>query len=346
MRWIQYNPEGLKIVYDEITAEAEVETRFNTRVIDVDIEPADPKSVRGVILHSVEGYTYIKAHAFVDATGDAVLADLSGAECREAYRDTPVGLPATLASLWIDIDWEAATPHIEKHKDLLAKAIDQGRFTVADRQFGIKRIGKNTGFLNAGHLFKVNPLHNKSITDALIWGRKQLLEYRDFINKDLPGLAGAELLCTAPLLGIRESRRIVGEEELHKEDFFAKRQFPNQIGVYNRFMDIHPYDDSIEEWERFQKYHEKNHLGPGNCLGMPYGILVPRGWKNLWVAGRCVSSDNKVLGTIRAQPCCAVMGQAAGAAAAQSISTGQEAFRLDTEALRATLRSQGAYIPQ
>jgi hypothetical protein len=345
MKWTAYNCEGLKIIYDEFIKAAGVEVRFFTKVIDADLDPGDSKRVNGVILHNIEGYRYIKAKAFVDATGDAVLANLCGVECREAYRDTPVGLPATLVSIWAGIDWEEAQKHTEEHQALLEKAFENGRFTVTDRQFGVNHTGKTIGYLNAGHLFGVNALNNKSVTEALIWGRKQLLEYRDFLNKDLPGFSKAELVATAPLLGNRESRRIVGEEEITKEDFFAKRQFFNQIGVYNRFMDIHPYNASKEEWERFRMYWDKNHLGSGNCLGIPYGILVPKGWKNLWVAGRCVSSDNQVLGTIRAQPCCSIMGQAAGAATVQAITTGQEAYRLDTEALRDVLRKQGVYIP-
>jgi hypothetical protein len=74
--------------------------------------------------------------------------------------------------------------------------------------------------------------------------------------------------------------------------------------------------------------------------------LTPKGWKNLWVAGRCASSDVKVNGAIRAQHICAMMGQAAGTAAVQSISTGQPANNLDTARLVESLRKNGAYLPQ
>ena len=87
-------------------------------------------------------------------------------------------------------------------------------------------------------------------------------------------------------------------------------------------------------------------VGEGDCLGVPYGILVPKGWSNLWVAGRCHSSDTKVHGSIRAQSAAYMMGQAAATAAVQSIRTGQPACDLDTEALVETLRAAGAYLPQ
>jgi hypothetical protein len=87
-------------------------------------------------------------------------------------------------------------------------------------------------------------------------------------------------------------------------------------------------------------------LGRGECVGIPYSILVPRGSENLWVAGRCHSSDTKVHGSIRAQSAAYMMGQAAGTAAVQSLRTGQPACDLDTEALVIALREAGSYLPQ
>ena len=103
-------------------------------------------------------------------------------------------------------------------------------------------------------------------------------------------------------MGVRDTRRIVGEFELTIEDFQSARQFPDQIAVYNRPTDVHPTDTSEKEYARFLHDFEGFHgLGEGDCLGVPYGILVPKGWRNLWVAGRCHSSDTKVHGSIRAQ---------------------------------------------
>ena len=96
-RWTQFRCEGLKLVLDELTVEAGVEVRLFTRVIDAEADP-EARAVQGVVLHNVEGYRYVKARAFVDATGDAVFADLCGAPCREAGRDTERIMPATLAS--------------------------------------------------------------------------------------------------------------------------------------------------------------------------------------------------------------------------------------------------------
>ena len=122
---------------------------------------------------------------------------------------------------------------------------------------------------------------------------------------------------------------------------------PDQIGIFNKFVDIHPYDCSKEEFERFSlDSGSRAKLKEGEYFGIPYGILVPKGWKNLWVAGRCASSDVAVHGSIRVQPVASMMGQAAGTAAVLSLQTGRDAADLDTEKLVDILRANGAFLPQ
>ena len=87
-------------------------------------------------------------------------------------------------------------------------------------------------------------------------------------------------------------------------------------------------------------------LAPGEYYGLPYGMLIPKGWKNLWVAGRCASMDVKAHGSARSQPPAYMMGQAAATAAVQSIKTGKAAAEINTRQLIETLRSQGANLPQ
>ena len=212
---------------------------------------------------------------------------------------------------------------------------------------GMNKIGKHAAQLNAGHVFGLDGLDSRSLSDGMIEGRKLAVEYMEFFRKYLPGCEEIDLLTTAPIMGVRDTRRIVGEFELTIEDFKAARQFPDQVAVYNRPMDNHPKDTSEEEYQRFLKDFEGFHgLGEGDCLGIPYGILVPKGWENLWVAGRCHSSDSKVHGSIRAQSAAYMMGQASATAAVQSIRTGQPACDLDTAELVTTLRGAGAYLPQ
>ena len=342
MRWTPFQGEGLKLVLDEMASEAGVEVRFFTRVIDAD---AAYPAVRGVVLHNIEGYSYVPARACIDATGDAVLADLCGVPCREAGRDTPNIMPCTLASQHANIDWAA---EVSQQWQLIVQAVDNGHFTQPDYHLpGLSRVGKTLGYLNGGHVFNCNALYCHSLSDGMRQGRKIVREYLDFFRQYVPGCAEMELTATGALLGVRETRRIVGEYELTLQDFLARRQFPDQIGVFNKFVDIHPYNCSKEEFARFMEEKDRSgKLEPGECFGIPYGMLVPRGWHNLWVAGRCSSSDIPMHGTIRVMPAATMMGQAAGTAAVQSLQAGQPACDLDTAALVTALRTHGAYLPQ
>ena len=355
--WTPFNAEGLKLLLDEFAIQAGVEVRFFTRVIDADV-PADTGYVQGIIVHNIEGYRYIQAKTFVDATGDAVLADLCGAPCRQAGRDTPKIMPPTLCSLFAGIDWsqikmggwrkddEQQIVPLDQ-QDRLVQAIADGHFTQPDYHLpGMIRVGQSVGFLNAPHIFNVDALRCRSLTYGMMRGRKLAQEYMEFYRKYIPGFENIEHVTTATLMGVRESRRIVGEYQLNYEDYMARRQFPDQIGVFNKAVDIHPYDSSHEQYKRTYDEFDRDRLGKGQCFGIPYSILVPKGWKNLWVAGRCNSSDIKVHGSIRVQPAASMMGQAVGTAAVQSINTGQPACDLDTAELVATLRKAGAYLPQ
>lgn len=345
MRWTPFNAEGYKLILDEFATAANVEVRFFTRIIDADVSRSG-SVVKGVVLNNIEGYRYVGAKAFIDATGDAVLANLCGIECREAGKDTPQIMPASLASLFSGIDF--AEFNSRQQHDALTKAIADGQFTQPDRHLpGMSRVGEAVGYLNGGHLFNLNALRTRSLTDGVILGRRIAQEYLKFYRKYVPGCEHIELVTTASLIGVRESRRIAGEYELCESDFLGRRQFPDQIGVFNKFVDIHPYDTSLAEWERFLRESSRaGRLNPGECFGIPYGVLVPKDSTNLWVAGRCASADVKVHGIIRVQPAASMMGQAAGTAAVQSVSTGQPAHDLDTARLIETLREHGAYLPQ
>ena len=178
-------------------------------------------------------------------------------------------------------------------------------------------------------------------------GRRLAQEFLKFYREQVPGCEHIEHVTMASLIGVRESRRIVGEYELTEADYLARRQFSDQIGVFNKSIDIHIYDCSDAEYERFMKeYHDSGRLDPGECFGIPYGILVPKNFENLWVAGRCVSTDVAVHGSIRVQPAASMMGQAAGTAAAQAIRHNEKAHTLNTEKLINTLRDNEAYLPQ
>ena len=352
--WTTFQVEGYKLLLDELVVDAGVHVMFFTKAIDVD---ADSKKgiVNGVIINNIEGHRYIKAKMFADCTGDGYIAKLCGVVCRDAGIDTPNIMPATLTSLFAGINWNEFYKNGNQYREL-NKALEAGHFTQYDRHLpGMSQANRTVGYLNGGHIFNLNALRCKDLTDGMILGRKIAQEYLAFYKKYLPGCENIEHVVTASLMGVRESRRILGEYEMTYDDYMERRKFPDQIGLFCKFIDIHPYNTSKEEWDRHssesgyanaQGKEVSSQYSTGEYYGIPYGIIVPKGWKNFWVAGRCASSDVRVQGSIRVQPPCVMMGQAAGTAAVQSIKTGQPANDLDTEMLVTTLRKADAYLPQ
>jgi ribulose 1,5-bisphosphate synthetase/thiazole synthase len=340
-----FNPEGLKIVLDKICHDAGVEVRYFTRVVDVD---ADPKSgrIHGVITNNIEGFRYIGAKAFIDGTGDAVLTQLCGAKVLAAGRDTPNIMPPTLCAVLADIDYDRFKK--SQQQAMVERAIAEDFFTQDDRHVpGVFRTGSHTAIMNAGHLFHMDALNCRSLSDGMVHGRLLAQEYAAFYRKYMAGCEKMQVVATGSLMGVRESSRIVGEYEMDYADFKSRRHFPDQVCLYCKAIDIHVYDLGPDEYKRYYtEYNSADRLKKGESYGIPYGVLVPKGWSNLWVGGRCVSTDIKVNGAIRDQPACSMLGQAAGTAAVQSIRTGQPACDLDVRQLVLTLREAGAKLPQ
>jgi glycine/D-amino acid oxidase-like deaminating enzyme len=261
LTWVPFQMEGLKLVLDELTSQAGAEVSFFTHVTDVDAERSSGL-VKGIIVRNTEGCHYLRARTFVDCTGDAALADLAGARCCVAGRDTPHAMPGSMMSLLAGIGF--ANFAKDDVQELLEQAIKDGHFTQPDRHFpGMVQVGDTVGYLNGGHLYGITPLDSKSMSEGARQGRRLAQEYLAFCRKYLPGHANAELVATAPSLGIRESRRIVGEFELTADDFLARRQFSDQIAVYNRPLDVHAYDASPEQHERLiQDFVKVGRLNP------------------------------------------------------------------------------------
>jgi hypothetical protein len=347
--WSPFDAEGLKLLLDELTSKAEVEVRFFTKVIDADVD-AQTKEVKGIILSNIEGYRYIKAKTFIDATGDAVLSALCGTHYWEAGRDTTGIMPPTLCALVTGIDWSRVRradigPAGQQEK--IEQAIADGFFSQPDRHVPGMFMGmQSTAMLNAGHIFGMNSCNCRSLSDGMMKGRKLVQEYVEFFRKYM-GFQDIQLVTTGTMMGVRESRRVEGEYLLNYEDYKARRKFPDQIAIFAKAVDIHVYDCTPEQYQRYHdEFHKLDRYAPGEYYGIPYGVLIPKGWKNLWVAGRCVSADIKVQGSLRVQPAASMMGQAAGVAAWQSIKTGRTAAEIDTRVLVETLRGQGANLPQ
>ncbi len=336
--------EVLKRVYDEMFIEAGVEFAFETRFIDVEVR--DDRVV-AAILAAKSGIFGVRAGMFVDCTGDGDLAAWAGAPYKKGDEDGNM-MAGTLCSLWTDIDWTRVyelRSHTKQEK-LLPKAIEEGLFTYQDRHLpGMFRIGEHTGGGNIGHTFGVDGTDERSVTKAMIWARKLILEYEKYYKNYLEGFENMELVTLASMLGIRESRRIMGDYVLDLEDFKNRAVFDDEIGRYSYPVDIHASKPGDADYQEYAKDFKNLRYGKGENYGIPYRTLVPQKLSNVLVAGRSISTDRYMQGSVRVMPGCFITGQAAGVAASIAVEKRTDTRGVSIGELQDRLKKMGAFLP-
>jgi hypothetical protein len=282
----------------------------------------------------------------VDGTGDGDLAAWAGALFDQGDEHGNL-MPGSLCSVWTGIDWEAVEREGVRQDARLKQAFADGVFTNHDLHLpGIFRTGRQLGTGNLVHTFGVDATDETSLTKALIWGRKGMLEYKRYYQTYYQGYENMELAATGSLLGVRETRRITGDYVLNVEDFKRQAVFSDEIGRYCYPVDIHPYKPDAKLYGAFeQEFRQRLRYKPGESYGVPYRILTPRGLDNVLVAGRCVSCDRYIQGSIRVMAGCYITGQAAGAAAALAARGDISTHDVNTSDLQGRLKEMGAHLP-
>ena len=344
--WTPINTEELKREYDRIVTEAGVQFSFFTTVYDVIVQEG---RIDSVVLGSKSGLFTVKAKVYIDCTGDGDLIAFAGGQFEMGDASGSV-MPQTLCSVWANIDRERVLPGAPNR--LIEQAYADGVLSQEDRHLpGFFFHDTGIGGGNIGHTFDIDPTDERSLTAAMIRGRAQMLEYERYYKEYLrDGFENMTLVSTAPVLGVRESRRIVCDYMLSVDDFICRAVFDDEIGRYCYPIDIHVKNTDKDEYERFTKEYEKTFkYRLGESYGIPYRSLIPVSFENVLTAGRCMGTDQKMQASIRVMPGCFITGQAAGAAAAlASMLPDGETGNVRSVAYREladALTALGAYLP-
>ena len=154
-----------------------------------------------------------------------------------------------------------------------------------------------------------------------------------------------ELVATGAILGIRETRRIMGDYVLNLNDFNNRASFDDEIGRYSYPVDIHAGKADKESYMKFHKEHTTLRYGKGESYGIPYRSLLVKGFSNLLTAGRCISTDRYMQSSIRVMPGCYITGQAAGTAAAIAAQKDTDTRGIDIRELQRKLVALGGFLP-
>ena len=341
-KWTPFKVEELKLVLDRLVENEKLELSLFTTVCDAVVNGG---KVEYLILNSKKGLFAARAKVYIDCTGDADVAYLGGGKYELGDENGEV-MPATLCSLWADIDF---SKRVSEDDSRIEDAIADGVFTYPDRHLpGMVKVNAEHGVGggNIGHVFDINPTDEKSLTKAMLWGRRSLSEYERYFKEYLSGFENMALVYTSDMLGIRESRRVVCDYMLSVEDFIKRAVFEDEIGRYFYEVDLHLKATDKETYAKFLKEYENDlRYAPGESYGIPYRSLIPVSFSNMFVAGRCLGADRKMHASVRVIPGCFITGQAAGVAAALASDGDGDVRSIDIRELQRLLVKQGSYLP-
>ncbi len=359
------DPEFLKRFYDQMVVGAGAAVLFHSQLCAVELAATGEIDV--LLVGSKAGLRAYRAKVYVDCTGDGDLAAWAGATFEKGDAEGNLQ-PATMCFMlgnvepyncWYDPNRPADSPpalHFFDPDSPVHKAVASDRYPfIIDQHSCSKQIGPKTYSYNFGHVYDVDNTDPASVSAALIRGRAQAAQYRDAFAEYHPAFRDAFLAATGGLLGVRETRRIVGDYVLSLDDYLARRSFADEIcrNAYN--VDVHKKGDisaflarqKDPEAVRRRIEEEVKQLGKGESYGVPYRCLTPCGLRNVLVAGRCISTDRPVNGSVRIMACCLTTGEAAGAAAAFAVrSAVADVHAVEVAPLRRHLLEHGAYLPE
>ena len=339
--WVPFDPETLKVVLDEMMQEAGVEVLFDVFAVGAIV---DANAMAGVIVEGKMGRRAIQAKVVVDATGDGDVAARAGAPWVKGRQEDGLMQPITLMNKLHNQDWPTAKRYVSEHRDRLlrlredaARGCDAAPKSIAVGTDNLLRADET--YFNGQHVHGIDGTDPRQITRAAIEARREIWRNLRFLQQHVPGCKTAYLASTASLLGVRESRRILGEYVLTGDDVLQARDFDDAVARYACWIDVHTIDPSKPPGAYAGRGPE-----PGTSYAIPFRCLVPRTIENLLVAGRCFSASHEGLASARMMPCCMAMGQAAGAAAALCVKNSVSPRGLDVALLRRQLEAQNVIL--
>jgi glycine/D-amino acid oxidase-like deaminating enzyme len=330
---LTYDPEVLKRTWESLVLEAGAQVLLHTvahalrfdgdgRVAEVDV------LTRG-------GSRTVRAGAVVDASGDADIVHLAGGSYESPADGYAVQSLSTVFRLaGVDVARAQAVPK-ERLWRLMREASDSGRYRLPRLEGSIHRTPQE-GVMMAlmTRMGDVDATDPEQLTAAEIEGRRQCHEYFRFLRDLVPGYERAVLVSTSPAVGIRESRRVVGDHMLSARECLEATTFADQVARCGAPIEDH-HAGRDTRWR---------YMPDGETYGIPYRSLLPAGVEGVVVAGRCFSATHDAHASARSMGTCMAMGQAAGTAAALAAAARGTPRSVGAEAVRARLHADGADV--
>lgn len=329
---VTYDQETLKFVWEQLARAAGVDVLLHTWATAVRV---DDRRVAGVRIWNKGGERSIGAAVVVDASGDADMCAFAGADYEDIHSSGKVQSLSTLFRLAnVDVDLAAQTKKADMWA-LMREAAASGDYALPRLEGSWHRTPfVGVVMVHMTRIPNVDATDPVALTAAEIEGRRQVREYHRFLRDRVAGFERSVVVGTSPSIGVRESRRVIGDYQLTRHDVLAARRFDDEIALCGAPIEDHGAGGDTE-WR---------YVEGGAAYGIPYRTLLPRALDGLLVAGRCFSSTHDAHASARSMATCMAMGQAAGTAAAMAVAGNCVPRDVPADALRARLVADGAIL--
>ncbi|HEX3074625.1 MAG TPA: FAD-dependent oxidoreductase [Ignavibacteriales bacterium] len=339
---VPFDPEIFKIVALDLLDEAGVRFLFHAFASDV---IGGPKA-EGVIFETKSGPLVIKAKCIVDCTGDGDIAARAGAHYDIGRDDDGLVQPMTLMFRLIEFHKNEFEKYVKEKPDqwrgvhglwdLVKKASQNGELNLAREDilfFGTPHEEEIS--VNSTRITKTLGVDVWDLSYAEWEGRRQMKQIAAFLKKYVPGFESSYVAQSGVTVGIRETRRIIGEYVLTAEDILNAKKFDDAIARGSYPIDVH---NPAGKGTILKK------LPPGEAYDIPLRCLLPKGVNNIVMAGRCISGTHEAHSSYRVMPISMATGQAAGVCAAIAAEKNISPKRVPYKDVQQELLRQGANL--
>jgi hypothetical protein len=333
---VSYDPELFKFVSERMALEAGVKLLYHTLVVDV-LWETPGTMLKGVVVENKSGRSAILGRMVVDTSGDADVAARAGVGFE--YGDGQGGAQAmtTVFKVGNVVSGPALEEAIGSIRGHLVAARESGRYAFNRVDPVVfPSLPEGTVSVNLVSVRGLKATDAAELSAAEIEGRRQVFEYLRALREFVPGFENAQLTALSPQIGVRETRRILGEYFLTGEDVLAGTKFKDGIGLGAWPVEMHNPQTGRIEW----RYIEKE----DDCYSIPFGCLVPKRLENLLVAGRCASTAHVAQASTRVMAQALAMGEAAGVAMGLALDSGRTLRAVPTAEVQAELERRGALL--
>lgn len=312
------NPKIYSSLAEQMLREAGVELMLNVEVTDI---KSDPKGWR---------IASVVAHQVIDATGNATVAALAGAERVKSPDD--IRQPG---SYFFWLSSKGLKFNTQEVDSAFKRAVAEGKLLPTDVYVGMPWFIRKGG--GSGCYI---PLADNSTPEARKQTNQRGVEARErviaFIRSQ-KGLEQVEVVASASEVGVRETYRVVGEKCITESEYLSG-YIPDDALAWSYWMvDQH---NAAKSSARLV-FHERDKVGV-----IPLGAMIPKGVGNMLVAGRAISSDHGANSALRVQASCMAMGQAAGVVAALAAKRSCDPREVPLAKARKHLTAIGHIVPR